>query len=150
MKKLIIPMLILLMSFQAFGQRGEKMRERLKAQKVAFITERLDLSADEAQKFWPIYNAHEKEMEMLRLNSREKHHRINITSMTEEEARKALTEMVAFENEEHRLKTDLIHNLSTAISAKKIIQLRKAEWEFKKTVLEEMRKRRDKFRKNKP
>lgn len=138
------------MSFQAFGQGGKKMRERLKAQKVAFITEQLDLTADEAQKFWPIYNAHEKEMEMLRFNSREKQHGLNIKSMTEEEARKALTEMVAFENEEHRLKTDLIHNLSTAIPAKKIILLRKAEWEFKKTVLEEMRKRRDKYRKNRP
>ena len=150
MKKLIIPILVLLVSIQAFGQRHDKMRERLKAQKVAFITEKLDLTSEEAQKFWPIYNAHEKEMDMLRHNSREKQHRLNIESLTEEEAKAALAEMVTFENEEHRLKTDLIHSLSTAIPAKKIILLRKAEWQFKKIVLEEMRKRRDKFKRNKP
>jgi hypothetical protein len=150
MRKIIFTILVLLISAHTFGQRGEKMRERLKAQKVAFITEKLNLTADEAQKFWPIYNAHEKEMEMLRHNSREKQHRLNIEHLTEAEAKAALTEMVAFENEEHRLKTDLIHSLSTAIPAKKIILLRKTEWEFKKIVLEEMRKRRDKFRKNKP
>ena len=49
MKKLIITVLTLFITFAVFSQRGEKMQERIKAQKVAFITERLDLSAAEAQ-----------------------------------------------------------------------------------------------------
>ena len=59
MKRLIIPILTLFICFNAYSQRDGKMQERIKAQKVAFITERLDLSSKEAQKFWPIYNAFE-------------------------------------------------------------------------------------------
>ena len=37
-------------------QNPEAWREKVKAQKVAFITTRVDLSVEEAQKFWPVYN----------------------------------------------------------------------------------------------
>ncbi|MBP5539838.1 MAG: hypothetical protein J6X69_08500 [Bacteroidales bacterium] len=38
------------------GQNPEAWREKVKAQKVAFITTKVDLSVEEAQKFWPVYN----------------------------------------------------------------------------------------------
>ncbi len=36
-------------------------RERVRAEKVAFLTEEIDLSESEAQVFWPIYNQIQKE-----------------------------------------------------------------------------------------
>ena len=36
-------------------------RERVRAEKVAFLTEEIDLSESEAQVFWPIYNQLQKE-----------------------------------------------------------------------------------------
>lgn len=38
------------------GQNPEAWREKVKAQKVAFITTKVDLTVEEAQKFWPVYN----------------------------------------------------------------------------------------------
>ena len=38
--------------------RGEK----IQALKIAFITQKLDLTADEAQKFWPVYNQYDREV----------------------------------------------------------------------------------------
>lgn len=35
--------------------------EAIKAQKVAFLTQQIDLTSQEAQKFWPIYNEWEKQ-----------------------------------------------------------------------------------------
>ena len=35
---------------------------RLEALKIAYITKRLDLSPEEAQKFWPIYNQYAEEL----------------------------------------------------------------------------------------
>ncbi|NQX84426.1 MAG: sensor of ECF-type sigma factor [Flavobacteriaceae bacterium] len=150
MKKLITPIFLVLICLQAFAQKDENMRERLRAQEIAFITEQLDLTTEEAQKFWPIYNAHEKEMKILRINSIEKYKRLNIEALQEDKAKEILKEMIAFENEEHRLKTALIHDLSNTIPAKKIILLKKAKMEFKKTVLNEMRKRRKNFKNKKP
>jgi hypothetical protein len=39
---------------------------RLEALKIAYITKRLDLSPDEAQKFWPIYNQYAEELKRTR------------------------------------------------------------------------------------
>ncbi len=41
---------------QKDGQNPEAWREKVKAQKVAFITTKVDLTVEEAQKFWPVYN----------------------------------------------------------------------------------------------
>jgi hypothetical protein len=40
--------------------------ERLEALKIAYITKRLDLSPEEAQKFWPIYNQYAEELKRTR------------------------------------------------------------------------------------
>jgi len=61
-------MLTLFICFNAYSQRDGKMHERIKAQKVAFITERLNLSPEEAQKFWPIYNSFENKANKIRQN----------------------------------------------------------------------------------
>ncbi len=39
---------------------------RIYALKIAYITKRLDLSPDEAQKFWPIYNQYAEELKRTR------------------------------------------------------------------------------------
>src|SRR5580692_9530866 len=40
--------------------------KQLDALKIAYITKRLDLSPDEAQKFWPIYNLYIEELKRTR------------------------------------------------------------------------------------
>ena len=41
--------------------------DKIKSLKIAFITERLNLSSDEAAVFWPVYNEHEDAIEKLRM-----------------------------------------------------------------------------------
>ncbi len=45
---------------------GEAQNGNLQALKIAYITKRLDLSPDEAQKFWPIYNQYAEELKRTR------------------------------------------------------------------------------------
>ena len=40
---------------------------RLEALKIAYITNKLNLSPEEAQKFWPIYNQYSLELKVARL-----------------------------------------------------------------------------------
>ncbi|MEM5564454.1 hypothetical protein WNY78_05045 [Psychroserpens sp. AS72] len=147
MKKTILTLLVCIITLTSYSQDKDK-RERFKALKVAFITERLELSETEAQKFWPIYNAYDKEKDMLRHTAREKRHNLKLESLTEAEAKKALIDYLAFEKEQQNLKADLIESLLTAIPAKKIILLKIAEDEFKKQMLEEFQKRKEKYKKN--
>jgi hypothetical protein len=46
--------------------------ERIEALKVAFITKQLQLTAQEAQKFWPVYNGYENEMKSMVRDHRQK------------------------------------------------------------------------------
>ncbi len=53
---LMVPLLAVTLSF---GQNRPD-KDKIKSLKIAFITERLDLSTKEAQTFWPIYNEYEE------------------------------------------------------------------------------------------
>lgn len=68
MKRLVIALLALAVSFSAMAQnpaQGQENRrkdhERFEAEKVAYITQQLSLTVEEAQAFWPVYNQAIKE-----------------------------------------------------------------------------------------
>jgi len=48
------------------GKRAEK----IQALKIAFITQKLDFTSDEAQRFWPVYNRYESEIKQVMQNNR--------------------------------------------------------------------------------
>lgn len=71
MKKAIFLLIFFVSTGQmAFAQKGQR-QERIKALKIAFITQKLHLTADEAKKFWPVYNKYENEIEKLMANAKE-------------------------------------------------------------------------------
>ena len=65
MKRLLLLSFIVLTVFKGISQDGH----RLEALKIAYITKNLDLSPEEAQKFWPIYNQYSAELKVARQNA---------------------------------------------------------------------------------
>jgi Skp family chaperone for outer membrane proteins len=65
MKRLLLYGLTLLLVFQVGAQDGN----RLGALKIAYLTKKLDLSPEEAQRFWPIYNKYDEEIHTVRINA---------------------------------------------------------------------------------
>ncbi|EKB50354.1 Spy/CpxP family protein refolding chaperone [Cecembia lonarensis] len=63
MKQLILIITLFSLSLTVFGQRGEQQydKEKLEAARVAFITNRLDLKPNQAEKFWPLFNQYQEE-----------------------------------------------------------------------------------------
>jgi hypothetical protein len=47
---------------KAQNKDKEGRSEKIQSLKIAFITQKLELSADEAQKFWPVFNSYETEI----------------------------------------------------------------------------------------
>lgn len=138
MKKVLL-ILLLTLSFNSFSQgRGEKLR----ALKVAFITERLDLSQEEAQKFWPIYNAFEENERALRMENFEERRGLNIDSISEAEANDLIDNFIKTENERHKLKQKFVEDIRNVLPAKKVILLKRVEDDFKREMLEQFKKRR--------
>lgn len=56
---------ICLIILNASGQQEVRKGERVHALKIGFITQRLDLTTDEAQRFWPVYNSYENDIRQM-------------------------------------------------------------------------------------
>lgn len=141
MKKLL-PILLLLLSLNVVAQKNN--RERIKALKVSFITERLDFSEKEAQQFWPVYNDYEQKMSQIRhheIKSIRKAIKENIETMSDDQAKEFIDRLNKAENDSHKLRMAFSNKLSSIISPKKIIQLKLAEDDFKRKMFEEYKKR---------
>lgn len=117
----------------------EQHRERIKAMKVAFITQEMKMDPELAQKFWPIYNKYE--CQKMDLHRREHEELKDTEALSEQEAEKMLTEYQEIEKEEYLIKKSLFTDLKKIISAKEIIQLHKLESDFNKKLLQEYRER---------
>ena len=68
MKKITITLLLLTIGIStSFAQRyEEESNEKIEAFQVAFFTQKLDLTADEAKACWPIYNQYKIELKALK------------------------------------------------------------------------------------
>ncbi|PSL07310.1 Spy/CpxP family protein refolding chaperone [Cecembia rubra] len=69
MKKLTILILAFFLCFASLSmaQRGNQQydQEKFEAARIAFITNRLDLKASQAEKFWPIFNQYQEERKSM-------------------------------------------------------------------------------------
>ena len=141
MKKLIL-IIICLVSFTMMAQKNK--REQIKALKVAFITEQLNLTEKESQAFWPVYNAFEQEKNNIRFKEMRdirKEIKENLNNMTDAEANVLIERLNKAENSMHELRMELPKKLSNIIPSSKIIRLKIAEEDFKKKMLNELKKR---------
>lgn len=142
--KLIIVLPLLLISLNSSAQKGPG-RERIKTLKVAFLTERLDLSSKEAQQFWPIYNEHEDVIETIKRDERAqiRERGFDINSLSDEEASALLAEFLKIKKRKEFAEQKFLTQMQSVISDKKIILLIKAEEDFKRRLLQQMRNRRN-------
>ena len=144
--KIIYPILFLLISSFSFSQGFKEKKGKVKALKIAYITEELDLTTEEAQKFWPIYNAFDDKQSELRHEKMkailDRFEPENIEKLSEKEASTLLIQMESVEESLFSLRKKFIKDLQGVISAKKIIKLKKAEEDFNRTLLRQMKERR--------
>lgn len=143
MNKIITIMLLLTMcfGFQLRSQRNDS-QEKIKALKVAYFTERLGLSSDEAAVFWPMYNDYEAEKGAIRnAQKKEVFRKIGAGNYSEQEARNILDRYLELEEQEEELDKAFNLELSRKFSATRTLLLFQAEYDFRKRLLSEFRKR---------
>ena len=131
--------IMLLCTVMSFAQ--DRSREKIKALKVAYLTEQLELSSEEAQDFWPVYNEYEKERHELRhkqwveIKSKLK----DVGSLNEQEAQNLLSSYLKIEEEEEELEKNFLNKISKVISAKKTLVLMRSEEDFKRQLIKQYR-----------
>lgn len=138
--KYIIAACLYLISLDAIAQQNGRLEERVESQRIGFITQRVDLSAEQAQKFWPVYNAYRKEERELQ-KSRAPGQKFQ--SMTDDEAVAFVDNLMVVEQKILDLRKGFINDIQSMLQPRQILRFLQAERAFKERLVEVLRRERD-------
>lgn len=147
MKNLTFLFLLFAVTLQAQDGKFEK----IKALKTAFITEKLALTASEAEKFWPVYNSFDEKFHQLRKKERNEVYKYlnnHLDNLTNAEANELIEKELTFESDRLKLKKQRTADLRKVLSAKQIIILNKTENDFKRELLDRYKHGKDNEKRN--
>lgn len=146
MKKVALGILLLLPFVNNAQEHRQEQKEKIESEKIAFITKELDLTPDEAQKFWPVYNQFAKEKEDLRKQRREmlKEAKADGGEMTDAELQKAMENRLSTKQKELDLEKQYHTRFLGVLPVKKVANLYRAEEKFKRVLLARIRENKGK------
>lgn len=135
MKQAVICALMFFLALPVVAQKGEKSnydKDKLESAKVAFITQRLDLSPEQAEKFWPTYNQHSKEKRSLmrvinRLVKDEE-------GLTNEQASQLIAKRLELQQQILDLEKEFLKNIVKTISPVQAIKLDDVNKDFARHI----------------
>jgi len=86
----------------------------------------------------------------MRKETMGKFRKVDFDSMSDQEAKKQLEDMMVADGKKHQLKQQFVKDLLNVLPAKKIIILKATEDAFNRRMMEQFKKRREGFRKDRP
>ncbi|MGJ8745301.1 sensor of ECF-type sigma factor [Polaribacter sp.] len=127
---------------QSNNQEG---KDKIKALKVAYFTEQLELTTKEAQEFWPLYNAYDQEQRLLRHEFKTKlKAAINkagkIDSLSDESAENLVSLKLNIDKKKYDSQVKFSSKINKVISYKKILKLQIAEIDFGRKLMKKYKR----------
>lgn len=111
----------------AQGDRVEQLR-------VSFIAKRLELTVDEAEKFWPVYNEYNDKIKAIRKNLRQSYRR-KVEPLSEQDAEELFQLDLRSKQAEVDVHKVYSERIKSIIGVRRTIRLRVAEEEFKREMI---------------
>lgn len=149
MKRLLIIIYCVLSSLGALAQdpdeqvvQDPQVQEKIKNLRIAYISDKLGLTPDQAEKFWPIYREFSDKRREIRqelVDARKELKTDNPDPAKQEELVKL---GLAIKQRELDLEKTYSERLLRVISAQQILTLRKAEGDFQRIIIEQIQQRR--------
>ena len=122
---------------------GDQFLNKIQAQRVAFYTQRMDITPVEAQQFWPVYNEYLEKKNKLASEKRKltRFYNQNSTTMTENDIDVTINKYVLVIKAETQLFEDYNKRFRRILPAHKVMKLYLAETEFKTWLLGKIREK---------
>ncbi|MCI2227860.1 hypothetical protein MC378_01690 [Polaribacter sp. MSW13] len=147
MKKTALLLTVLLFaSFFTNAQKKESKGANIKTLKIAFITEQLNLTSKEAQKFWPIYNKFDEKLHQL--ERVEKYKLITqikdaggTDNISENDAKTIMKKIADLDKKIYTTKVDQDIELTKVLSYRKILKLKSTERDFIRNLMKKYRRK---------
>ena len=153
MKKLNLFGIFLILSFgtstYAQGIESERL-DRINAQKVAFFTQRLQLSSAEAETFWPVYNEYQQKRNELQIARRESHKNYSMYkgTLSDKEIEQLADKFVEFSIKEANLLVEYHKKFKEILPVRKVMKLYEVDIQFKNYLLRQIRNRQEQNQNN--
>ena len=148
MKKLIGMAFVLLMATTAWAQdddlpqaKDPKVKDKINAARIAYITDQLGLTPQEAEKFWPIYREFSQNRAQIKQQYREMKKNPDPNKTTEQNDQALVDLQFKVKQKELDLEKDYSGRLLKVISAQKLRTLPDAEKRFRQMILEQIQRR---------
>ena len=135
-KGFLILMMVLSIATQA--QPGRRM-ERIHAIKVAYLTDKLQLTSEQSARFWPVYNRFEDDRRELMFKYRKEK---GLTDISDHDAMRSIDEDIAAQEKMLDLRKKYKDEFLKVISPQQLATLIESEKEFKRLLLQQMKDRR--------
>ena len=137
--KYICVMVFWLFAITAIAQPGTK-REKIEALRVSFISQKVNFTTAEAQNFWPLYNEYNDKLDAVRRTFRQQYGKnANVEFTTDKEAEAYLMAELNLKQKEYELYKEYFEKFKKVLPIKKVALLRKAEEEFKKEIIKNIK-----------
>ncbi|MCX2739861.1 Spy/CpxP family protein refolding chaperone [Pontibacter anaerobius] len=124
----------------AQDSRTHERRENVEAAKTAFLTDKMGLSAEQSQKFWPLYNEYEAKRRTL-IKGYRSGYRQDVEELSDQEAKTRIDNMFVTKEKELELEKEYADKYLKIISYKQLIKLYRGERDFTKMLLKRLDKR---------
>jgi hypothetical protein len=123
MKKTITFICIsIFLNFSIQAQKNKESRKKIRALKIAYLTEQLNLTASEAEKFWPIYNIYNKEQNTIRnkfrTSLRSNGKKDEISTINEDQAKNLVQLKLETDRKIYELQKNFIEKIVNVVSYK--------------------------------
>ncbi|OQX78414.1 MAG: hypothetical protein B6D61_05575 [Bacteroidetes bacterium 4484_249] len=122
------------------SRKFQENKEKIRSHKIAFITDKLDLSPGEAEKFWPVYNNYEEQKESSAKEFAEKYRDKvkRIPELSEAESEELITARLEHKQQMLDLEINFITKLKSILPSNKILLLMEAERDFRVELMKKL------------
>ena len=150
-KYLFVSLLMFLAAITASAQDNKRKPhfspEEFQAKQRAYITEKAELTKEEAEAFFPLFFELQKKKFELERNARKDFKRQRNEQMSEEECRKFVYNMADVKIEVAKLEREYTDKYLQVLSPCKVRRVQFAEGSFQRDLMKKMTERRDKAQK---
>jgi vacuolar-type H+-ATPase subunit I/STV1 len=141
MKKLTLFLVFIfaLYAGNAFAQRPAQNidPEKLQAARIAFITSRIDLKPDQAEKFWPLFNQYNEQRESTMKSMSELNR--DIENISEEEAKSRIQKRLQLQQKMIDAEKSFTTDISKVITSKQLLMLNNIARDFNRHIYQRQR-----------
>lgn len=127
-----------LMTQTATAQSDPGGRQRIESAKIGYITNRLNLTTDQAPQFWAIYNEYNGKKQELNKRLRQLRKEPNRTSMNDNQLVNGIREMNATKQKLADLDGEYTDRFLKVISPAQLSELYRTEQEFNRMLLNQL------------